>query len=254
MKEILNYNGNKITFELGNGDVMVNLTEMAKAFPKKNLTSIINSKEIKDYIEKYSVLKKFRTADLLIVRQGGNPEDQGTWGHQRIALRVAQKLSTEFAILVDEKIEELLTKGYTSINHQPSTAADMFMLQARINLDYEKRISNVESKLDIIIQKQADNENELKSLPVVTDQIPELPIRDKIRMLVNRYCMATGSLQQNVWDNIYQTMYYNYHVSIKACKKLKQSETWLDVAERKGCLNYMYIIISNLLREKGLVA
>lgn len=30
--QVYNYNGNNITFQLGNGDVMVNATEMAKAF------------------------------------------------------------------------------------------------------------------------------------------------------------------------------------------------------------------------------
>lgn len=38
-------------------------------------------------------------------------------GHiKKIALRVAQKLSTDFAIWVDDKIEEFLTTGNTSIS------------------------------------------------------------------------------------------------------------------------------------------
>lgn len=103
---IFNYRDKGVTFDLQNGDVMVNLTEVAKAFPEKNLTQIVNSQEIREYITKLSKLQKYSLIDLLIVKRGG--VDNVTWAHQRVALRVAQKLSTDFAIWVDEKIEMLL--------------------------------------------------------------------------------------------------------------------------------------------------
>lgn len=144
MKDILNYKGNNITFELGNGDVMVNLTEMAKSFPDKNLSQIVKSKEIKEYVSKLSAIKNYIPTDLLLVRNGG--DDFGTWAHQRIAIRVAQKLSTEFAILVDEKIEELLTKGHTSIT-KPMTPAEMFLHNAQLMVEHEHRLSYIETKM-----------------------------------------------------------------------------------------------------------
>lgn len=49
MSSIINfdYKGSQISFEKGK-NVMVNLTSMAKPFPEKNLTQIINSQEIND--------------------------------------------------------------------------------------------------------------------------------------------------------------------------------------------------------------
>ena len=38
------YKGNQIPFEKGK-DVLVNLTAMAKSYPEKNLTTIVNSQE-----------------------------------------------------------------------------------------------------------------------------------------------------------------------------------------------------------------
>ena len=52
------YNGNVIPFEKGS-DVMVNLTAMAKAYPDKNLSTIVNSQEISDYCTSLSKLKNF---------------------------------------------------------------------------------------------------------------------------------------------------------------------------------------------------
>ncbi|MXP05579.1 KilA-N domain-containing protein, partial [Apibacter sp. B3546] len=107
--QIFIFNGNKITFQFGNGDIMVNVTEFAKAFPNKNLSTIVNSKEIQEYAIELSAIKNFIATDLLRVENG-----RGTWAHQRVALRIAQKLSTQFAIWVDERIEELLRHGLTA--------------------------------------------------------------------------------------------------------------------------------------------
>jgi len=117
MNSIFNYNGNNITMKLENGNVYVNLTEVAKAFPEKNLSQIVNSKEIKDYVNELAAIKNHIPTDLLRVINGGKVGEFGTWAHQQVALRVCQNLSTKFSVWVDEKIEELLTKGYTKLDN-----------------------------------------------------------------------------------------------------------------------------------------
>lgn len=104
---IFNYNGNNVTMRMQNGTVYVNLTEFAKPFPDKNLSTIINSKGIREYITMLCELKNLNPNNLLQITRGGNKS--GTWAHQKVAIRIAQKLSTAFSIWVDDKIEELLT-------------------------------------------------------------------------------------------------------------------------------------------------
>lgn len=111
-----NYNGNDITLKKENDNVYVNITEVAKSFPEKNLTQIMQSSEIQEYIKTLSELYNYSSADLVRVTRGGDVTKQGTWVHQKVALRVCQKLSTHFAIMVDAKIEELLTCGYTTLD------------------------------------------------------------------------------------------------------------------------------------------
>lgn len=116
-KEIIkfDYNGNQIPFENGS-NVMVNLTAMAKAYPDKNLTQIVNSQEIKEYCASLSKLQNYSLADLLQVRRGG--DNPGTWAHRLVVIRVAQKLNSDLAVWVDMRIEELLTTGNTSLQPQ----------------------------------------------------------------------------------------------------------------------------------------
>lgn len=140
MGKIFSYNGNKVTMRMQEGVVYVNLTEFAKPFPSKNLTQIINSQEIKEYISALSELQNYSSADLLIVRKGGNISHQGTWAHQKVALRVAQKLSPEFAVWVDTKIEELLTTGHCSVQQQyqiPQSFGEALMLAAQQQIQIE---------------------------------------------------------------------------------------------------------------------
>jgi KilA-N domain len=48
---------------------------------------------------------------LIDANPGGSPETTGTWVYRKVAIRLAQWLSPEFAVQVDEWIEELFTTG-----------------------------------------------------------------------------------------------------------------------------------------------
>lgn len=118
MGQIFSYNGNSVRMRKMNGYILVCLTDFAKPFPDKNLSNIVNSRELTDYVARMSEIQNCISTDLLRVTKGGDVTQQGTWAHHRVAIRVAQKLSTDFAIWVDDKIEELLTTGSTSIQSQ----------------------------------------------------------------------------------------------------------------------------------------
>ncbi len=98
----------KFAVELQNGNMSINLTQMAKPFgAKKNPGQWLRTDESKSYIELLSVMQKCTTADLLKVKQGG--QNQGTWcTDYRIAMRFAQWLDPRFALMVDEMLVNLL--------------------------------------------------------------------------------------------------------------------------------------------------
>lgn len=110
---------------------MVNLTAMAKPYPNKNLTNIINSQEIRDYCNSLTKLQNYSLADLLIVKRGG--DNPGTWAHRLVAIRVAQKLNSDLAVWVDMKIEELMRTGVTTVsNDDEAIAYAMQVLNKRL--------------------------------------------------------------------------------------------------------------------------
>ena len=179
-KEIIkfDYNGNQIPFENGS-NVMVNLTAMAKAYPDKNLTQIVNSQEIKEYCASLSKLQNYSLADLLQVRRGG--DNPGTWAHRLVAIRVAQKLNSDLAVWVDMRIEELLTTGNTSLQPQlpnfnnPAEAArawaDQYEKNQTLALEVQQQQETIELQQKELTQsapKVSYYDNHLQSVNALT--------------------------------------------------------------------------------------
>lgn len=109
--ELVKVNQSRFAAEIFSGNASINLTQMAKPFGKSaKPDNWLRTDEAKRYIKAISVSQKCDTADLIEVRQGGSPENQGTWCKDyRIALRFAQWLSPEFSIMVDEAMLRLLS-------------------------------------------------------------------------------------------------------------------------------------------------
>ena len=102
------YDNNSITFQFGNGDVMVNATEMAKPFCKRagewlRLTSTMN------YMSALEAMGKSHRSKLVLTENG-----VGTWMHEDVALEFARWLSPVFAIWCNDRIKELMKYGFTA--------------------------------------------------------------------------------------------------------------------------------------------
>jgi hypothetical protein len=116
--EMVEVNQSRFAAEILSGNASINLTQMAKPFGKSaKPDNWLRTDEAKRYIKAISVSQKRETSDLVEVRNGGRPENQGTWCKDyRIALRFAQWLSPEFSIMVDEAILRLLSGKRTGVS------------------------------------------------------------------------------------------------------------------------------------------
>lgn len=126
------YEGNSVTFFKGE-NVMVNATEMAKAFNKRTYDWLI-TQQSKDFLAALSETRNLTSADLVKVTKGGDPKLQGTWMHEDVALEFARWLSPKFAIWCNDRIKELLTTGVTTItNDDAMILRSIQVLQERVS-------------------------------------------------------------------------------------------------------------------------
>ena len=109
------YQGSEITFSNGE-NVMVNATQMAKAFGKRP-NDWLRSEQAQRMIEAISASQKCEPTDLVIVKNGGS--DYGTWFHEDVALVFAQWLSPEFYLWCNDRIKELIKNGVSDIRETP---------------------------------------------------------------------------------------------------------------------------------------
>lgn len=159
--EIFNYNGNDITFQIGNGDVMVNATEMAKHFGKRPI-DFLQNQQTQDYISEYSKVRKSTLADIVQVTKGGN--NPGTWMHEDLALEFSRWLSPAFSLWCNDRIKELLKHGMTAT---PSTIEQMLDNPDALILTLQKLKEERAEKERLQLQNQKQHEQLQVSAPKV---------------------------------------------------------------------------------------
>lgn len=122
---------------------MVNATEMAKPFGKQPIHWLNNS-STREFLSELTKLRNLSSADLVRVIKGGNPNAQGTWMHEDVAIEFARWLSPAFAIWCNDRIKELMTNGSVSLQ-VPQTLSEALRLAA----DQAEKIEEQRRQLEL---------------------------------------------------------------------------------------------------------
>ncbi len=109
---VFDFGAKKIAMKLQDGSVMVNATEMGKAFGKKP-ANWLRTPAAQEYIkavadDRFSYMRSGTNEPLVHVKNGG--EHFGTWMDEDVALEFARWLSPQFAIWTNRHIKMLLQK------------------------------------------------------------------------------------------------------------------------------------------------
>lgn len=127
------------------------------------------------------------------------------------------------------------------------TPAEMLLQSAQMLVAHERKMAQIESRLDAMEHEQKSTIRQLTKSQLSNDDVPTITLRNKVRQLVNKYAVAHNIRQDFVWNKIYEQLYYVYGISIRRYKK-GDKETLMDVAERNGFVEKMYAIISDMIR------
>lgn len=152
-----------------------------------------------------------------------------------------------------EEIRNYFIEVEKQANNSPiNSELELIIRSANILREQELRLSKVEEKVDRLIGVHEEAERDLYELPISDEEIPEMSLRDQIRLLVNKYCKVSNLGQHQVWDKVYTTLYYSYHIPLRSYK-LRKGESLLDVAERVGCLDKIHVIVSGLFKRLNFI-
>jgi hypothetical protein len=104
-------------------DGFINATAIAKQFNKQP-RDYLKSERTQEYMEAVKTILLTEQNQLVIIKQGGSPEEQGTWLHPKLAVDFARWLSIKFAVWCDLQIEKILHLKTAPIN---SDLAEIFL-------------------------------------------------------------------------------------------------------------------------------
>lgn len=173
--EIFQYNDNPVSFQLGNGDVMVSATQMAKPFEKRP-AKWLELPSTKEFLTTLSTIRKSDSDRLVLTINGGTKErGKGTWFHSDVAIEFARWLSPQFAIWCNDRIKELLKTGIATISNDDEVIMHaMQVLQHRLKLSQEK-------------EAQLQEQNRLQSEELRLSA-PKADYYDTVMMSEDAYC------------------------------------------------------------------
>lgn len=174
------YLGKDIQFEIVDGQVYANATEMCQVFGKRFPNWWAND-QTKRYINALTKTGNPVLTDnqLVIVKHGGS--NPGSWIHEKLILRLASWLNVDFEIWCDMQISELLKTGTASIQQVPKFVLPDFtnpIIAARAWADEceakqiaLQRVAEQEAKIVELIPKAEYTEKVLQSTSSITTTV-----------------------------------------------------------------------------------
>lgn len=157
--KVFEYQGTPIEFEIIDGHVKANATLMAKA-NNKDMSSIFRTLSWIDFEKAVLEDTGLNSVDLRSTKEGANG---GTWIHEELVIEFARRLDPKFSLWCNRKIAELLKTANES--SKALTPAEMFLHNAQVMVDHERRIGVVEQKQFATDEKIAEIEAKVTTRP-----------------------------------------------------------------------------------------
>lgn len=218
---IKEYLGNKIEFKMIDGMVYANATQMAKGFPKKNLSTWTNSKGTEEYIEALC-LSNSKNKDFYISIKSGSPDNGGgTWIHEDLVLDLARFFDVNFRVWCDKQIATLLREGSVSLKTPSYQIVDPIERAKKwIEEEEERRRLAIENdKKEKVIVKQKNTIHDL------TSDIDTVVLRKTFTDYINKVVRSTSSGYAEVYNKIYSLVGRVLKKDLKlSLEKFKASE------------------------------
>lgn len=175
----------------------------------------------------------------------------------RLIMRSNLESAGRFQDWVTEEVLPSIRKT-GSYSVRPLSPAELIIAQGQAMLaleqkqrEQEMKIQGLSQDVDELKRVRVEAEQQLKALPLSEEKTPEKSLRAVVNELARQYQRLTGCEYSEVWNKAYKDLYYKYGISVNGIKELKKGESKLSKLERKGHLEEVKIILSEMIRDGG---
>jgi anti-repressor protein len=173
-------------------------------------------------------------------------------GSQDFALTIdfAKKLSMMARTPAGEKVRDYfieVEKNFELNNKKILSPAEALLQNVQILVVHEKKITELDQKVNGILRLQQENQKDLMQIPLSDEPVNEISLRTQVSILVNKYATEIGIPHSLAWNRVYKELEYRYGHRIQRYNRCVH-ESLLAVAERLNLLGKIHIIISEMVR------
>ena len=273
MKEIIVRDCHGLAVGQQQTDGYVNITRLAKAYQQKtnkrrDTHKWLKSKRIQESINHLSTVTQIRATELVKVFKGGEPHEQGTFIHPRLATRFAMWLSDEFGLMVEDWVEDWRNGDRELKPEKPLSSAELLVKQAQALLEHEQRLDKHDEEIDylgnlynlvahninVTNQSRLDVLMQVHESDLLADEDPSpVPLRKQVWKLVNKFSLAANILPENAWNYFYKELKDRYGFDAKARRKNRGLKFALDAVEQEPrMLENLHKIVSSEFKKLDL--
>lgn len=125
LSKIFSYNGHNVSFIKTSYGILLNATQMAKAFNKKP-AEYLRLPSVNQLIKSMVGFSHISENQIVTTMLGSPENGGGTWMFEDLAIDFARWLDTDFRLWCNSKIKEFLTSNLVSIPNftDPAEAAE----------------------------------------------------------------------------------------------------------------------------------
>lgn len=166
---------------------------------------------------------------------------------------------------VDEDFINWITKEVSSRTGKLESSEENFGNERKIVVKQGQTISPSEQRLQEIENENQDLKREVGELKDVVLKIkqqlelftsPEEKTSEKslilsIKEMVRKHQRLIGGELEEIWNKAFKDLYSKYGISVDSIKEIKEDESGLSKLARKGHLEELKIILSEMIRDGG---
>ena len=175
----------------------------------------------------------------------------------RLIMRSNLESAGRFQDWVTEEVLPSIRKT-GSYSVKPMTTIEMLAMQAQAMVELERKqreydvaLQGLSQDVNELKRVRSEAEQQLKALPLSEEKTPEKSLRAIVNELARQYQRLTGCEYTEVWNKAYKDLYYKYGISVNGIREAKKGESKLSKLARKGHLEELKIILSEMIRDGG---
>lgn len=158
--------------------------------------------------------------------------------------------------VVSEVIPSIHKEGFPVLKSKLSTKSNVTQgrtvsLLEQKSQEQEKKIQDLAQDIKELERVMNEINKQLKVLTTSKDNTPERLLLTDVKELVQKYQKLTDCEYTEVWNKAFNDLYYKYAINVDSVKEIKKDESGLSKLVRKGHLEELKTVLSEMVRDGG---